>query len=483
VRLPDKGLSREEILARMEDYGAGDLATHGGRTWAYVYDSGLKEAEKMAGEAYLRFLAPNGLDPTVFPSLLRFERDLIALSAAHLGGGKKAVGNFTTGGTESCLLAVKAARDWAKVHRPEITQPEMILPVTAHAAFHKAAAYFGVKKVLVEVDQTTFKADPAKVEAALSPNTILLVASAVSYAHGVIDPIGELGRLAEENRILFHVDGCVGAWLLPYFRRLGAEVPAFDFSVPGVTSISMDFHKYAYCPRGASIVMYRDRELRKHQFFACAEWTGYTIVNPSLLSGRTGGPLAAAWATVNAIGDQGYLELARRMMEAMEKVKKGLGSIPELRILGRPEFSLVAFTSDEINVFELIDEMKDKAWYVQPQFAYSGSRENIHLSISAVSLERVEEMLADLRGSVARVKERAGASFANLEALLSGLDLGALEGEGLGRMLSLVGIQGGRLPERKATINQVLNSLPPKLKERVLIEYFNGLYTQPPEDG
>ena len=479
MRLPDKGLGREEILTRMEEYGADDLATHGGRTWAYVYDSGLKEVEDLAREAYLRFLSPNGLDPTVFPSLVRLERDLIGLAAAHLQGGETAVGSFTSGGTESCLLAVKTARDWARLHRPEIQEPEMILPVTAHAAFHKAAAYFGVGKVLVEVDPETFKADPAAIKAAIGPRTILLVGSAASYAHGVIDPIQEMGRLALEKGLLFHVDGCVGAWLLPFFRRLGAEVPDFDFSVPGVTSISMDFHKYAYCPKGASMIMYRNKELRKPQLFACAEWTGYTVINPTILSSKTGGPLAAAWATINAIGDQGYLEIARRTMSATEKVIKGLGSIPELKVLGRPEFCLVAFTSDTISVFELIDEMKDRAWYVQPQLSFSGSQENIHLSVSAVSLERVEGMLADLKAGVARIKDRPKAGPGDLEALLSNLDPSSLEGEGLSQVLSLAGIQGGRLPERMAVINQLLNSLPAGAKERLLIEYFNELYTQP----
>jgi glutamate/tyrosine decarboxylase-like PLP-dependent enzyme len=259
---------------------------------------------------------------------------------------------------------------------------------------------------------------------------------------------------------------------------LGAKVEAFDFSVPGVTSISMDFHKYAYCPKGASMVMYRDKELRKPQFFACAEWTGYTVINPTILSSKTGGPLAAAWATINAIGDQGYLEIARRTMEATEKIIKGIESIPELKLLGRPEFCLVAFTSDSVSVFELIDEMKDKAWYVQPQLGFSGSQENIHLSVSAVSLERVEAMLADLKSGVARIKDRPAAGPGNLEDLLAGMDLSGLTGEGLSQMLSLAGIQGGKLPERMATINQLLNTLPAGIKERLLIEYFNELYAQ-----
>lgn len=480
MKIPDKGLTKEEITARMEAYAGHDLATHGGRTWAYVYDSGRQEIEQVAHQAYLKFLSPNGLDPTVFPSLVQFENELTAMAAAHLRGGPDCVGSFTSGGTESCMLAVKAARDYYRQRKPEITEPEMILPVTAHAAFHKGAHYLGVKKVLVPVDETTFKADPAAIEAAVTPNTIMIVGSAVSYAHGVIDPIPELGRLALERDLWLHVDGCVGAWLLPYFKRLGAEVPDYDFSVPGVSSMSMDWHKYAYCPKGASVVMYRDRELRKPQFFACASWTGYTVINQTIQSSKTGGPLAAAWATISFVGDDGYLEIARRTFEATQKVIATIEDIPQLRLLGRPEFCLVAFTSDEINVFNIIDEMKERAWYIQPQLGFSGSKENIHLSISSISLDRVDEMLADLRECVARADQAPERGPDPIEQALAGLDFSSLGPESLGQMMSLAGLEGGRLPERMAVINNVMNALPTELKESLLIEFFNDLFVYRP---
>ncbi len=477
MKLPEKGVSREELFARLEAYAARDLDTHGGRTWAYVYDSGRREIEEVAEAAYIKFLWRNALDPTAFPSCVQLENELSAIAAEHLNGGPECVGSFTSGGTESCMLAVKTARDYFRAVKPEITEPEMILPVTAHAAFHKAAHYLGVKKVLVPVDEQTFKADPAAVEAAVTPNTILIVGSAVSYAHGVIDPIAELGRIALEHDLLFHVDACVGGWLLPYFKRLGAPVTDFDFSVPGVSSISMDWHKYAYCPKGASIVLYRNKELRRHQFFACAQWTGYTVINSTIQSSKGGGPVAAAWATINFVGDDGYLEIARRSLEATERIVAAIEEIPELRLLGRPEFCLIAFTSDEVSVFNIIDEMKERAWYVQPQLGFSGSKENIHLSVSAVSLERTEEMLADLRECVALAKERPSEGAAEmLQGVLADLEPGRLDAETLSRMLALAGIQDGTLPERMAEINEILNSLPPELKERLLIEFFNDLF-------
>ena len=477
MKIPQKGIPKEELFRRMEEFGAQDLETHGGRTWAYVYDSGRAEVEQTAREAYLKFLSPNGLDPTVFPSLLRFENELMAMAAAHLSGGEEAVGSFTSGGTESCMLAVKTARDLFREKKPGIKEPEMILPVTAHAAFHKAAHYLCVKPVVVPVDPQTYKADLGAVAAAVNENTILLVGSAVSYAHGVIDPIAELGRLALERDLLLHVDACVGGWMLPYFRRLGAQVTDFDFSVPGVSSISMDFHKYAYCPKGASCVLYRDKELRRHQFFACAGWTGYTVINATIQSSKTGGPLAAAWTTLNAYGDEGYLEIARRTHEATKKVMAGIESIPELRILGRPEFSMVAFTSDQVDVFQIIDEMKERAWYIQPQLGFHGSKENIHLSITGISLDRADAMLADLRECVARAKELGGSGGEPpLAQALAGMDLTSLTPEGLGQLLAMAGISGGALPQRMAAINGILNSLPAPLTEKLLIEYFNDLF-------
>ncbi len=478
MKIPAKGLNPEEIFQQLELIRSHDLETHGGRTWAYVYDHGRREVEEVAKKAYLMFLSENGLDPTAFPSLLHLENELIAVAAAHLGGNSETVGNFTSGGTESIILAVKAARDHYRAIKPQQRRPEMILPVTAHAAFHKAAHYLDVTPVMVAVDPDTFKADLEAVRAAVTPDTIMVVGSAVSYAHGVLDPIESLGRLALEHDLWLHVDACVGGWLLPYFRRLGHPVDAFDLSVPGVSSISMDYHKYAYCPKGASVVLYRNKALRKYQMFACARWTGYTVINTAVQSSKSGGPMAAAWAELHCLGDEGYLEIARRTLEATQSVIAGIEAIPELRILGRPEFCLVAFTSDEINVFQLIDEMRECGWYLQPQLAFESSPPNVHLSITAASLERVEAMLADLRQCVARVK--AAGPLAEAEMLIQAVkqvDFSQVDENALSQMLAMAGISPGGLPDRMALVNEVLNALPPQAREQILITYFNDLFT------
>jgi len=231
----------------------------------------------------------------------------------------------------------------------------------------------------------------------------------------------------------------MGGFILPYFRRLGAPVPDFDFSVPGVTSLSMDLHKYAYTPKGASVVLYRSKELRRHQIFACSRWIGYTMVNNAIQSTKSGGPMAAAWAVLNYIGDEGYLELARKKLDATRRIAQGIKRIDGLRLVADPEMCLLAFTSDTVNVFHIIDEMNERGWYVQPSLAFDNSQENIHLSINASNVNCVDDFLADLRSSV----ETAST------------------------------MSSGR---RMAEINEVLNALPVELRERLLIEFTNELF-------
>jgi glutamate/tyrosine decarboxylase-like PLP-dependent enzyme len=269
----------------------------------------------------------------------------------------------------------------------------------------------------------------------------------------------------------------MGGFLLPYFRRLGAPVPDFDFGVPGVTSISMDLHKYAFAAKGASTILYRTKALRRHQIFACADWTGYTIVNPTVQSAKSVGPLAAAWAVLHFFGDAGYLEIARQVLDATRRIADGIERIPGLRLLGRPDMNLVAFTSDEVSVFHVVDEMKARGWYVQPQLAFADSKENIHLSINPASVRWVEPLLADLRECVERARSLpAGQLAAQLRPLLASLDPATLGDETLGQLLGMAGVQGTALPARMAEINEVLNALPPPVRAQLLTAYLNDLF-------
>jgi len=482
MKISKKGLSKKELFKKLDERRAHDLNWQSGKVFGYVFDPG-KEAMEIGKEVYTKFLTENALDFSVFPSLLNFETELVAIAAEHLNGDENVVGNFTSGGTESIILALKAARDYCRVHKPEIKDPEIILPITAHAAFHKAARYLNVKVVLTSVDDS-FRAIPAEMKKAITPNTILLVGSAPSYAHGVVDPIKEMGKLALENNLLLHTDACVGGFMLPYFKRLGESIPDFDFSVPGVTSISMDLHKYAYTPKGASLVLYRSKDLRKHQIFACSHWTGYTIINNAVQSSRSGGPMAAAWAVLNYIGDDGYMEIARKKLEATRKIVKGVEKIKDLRLMAQPDMCMLSFTSDTISVFHLIDEMNSIGWYIQPALTFENSKHNIHLSINYSNVEWVDDFLVDLEKCVEKVRPiKFGELGAAIQAEFANMSPDEVTDEVFSSMLGAAGIEGTGLPEKMAEINEVLNGLPAPLRERLLIEYINNLFVFQKDKG
>ena len=480
MTLPAVGLPHDEVLTRLAAYRSDDLPARGGRAFAYVYDPGRPDIDALGHEAFASYLDVNGLDPTVFPSLLKLENEVVGIAARHLGGDERTVGSFTSGGTESIMLGVKAARDGAK----HIAQPEMVIPVTAHAAFQKAAHYLGIKVVLTDVDPKTFRADPAAMRAAITDNTVLLVGSAASYAHGVIDPIEELGALALEHGVRLHVDGCIGGWLLPYFRRLGADLPPFDLSVPGVTSMSVDLHKYAYAPKGASVVLFRDQAARRPSYFACADWTGYTIVNATVQSTKSGGPVAAAWSVLQAVGDDGYLELARQTLSAMHRLIDGVDRIAGLRLLGEPDMALIAMASDDpgVDVFAVCDEMAARGWYVQAQLGYRGMPASIHLTVTASADAVVDAMLADLATSVDAARALGSGADPEMLAAVAALDPDDLPDDVLGTLLPLAGLEpGAGLPERMAGINALMEAMPARLRERLLIEFLGMLFT--PELG
>ena len=320
-----------DALTRLREMQSADLPVHGGRTLAYVYDSGLPDIDRIGREAVAAYAGSNGLDPTAFPSLLRMENEVVGMAADLLDAPDTVVGTVTSGGTESVLLAVQTARD----AQPGIARPRMVLPATAHAAFHKAAHYFGVEPVLVPVGPD-LRADPAAMAAAMDERTVLVVASAPSYAHGVVDPVTAIAAAAAERGIRCHVDACIGGWVLPYAARLGRDVPAWTFAVEGVTSISVDLHKYAYAPKGTSVLLHRSPELRRSQFFASAAWPGYTMLNSTMQSTKSGGPLAGAWAVMRSLGDKGYERLARDVFEAVDRICDGIADTKELAVSARP---------------------------------------------------------------------------------------------------------------------------------------------------
>ncbi|MFC4858192.1 pyridoxal phosphate-dependent decarboxylase family protein [Actinophytocola glycyrrhizae] len=466
----------EQVIDELRALRTGDLPTHGGRTLAYVYDSGREGLDDLAARAHALASSANGLDPTAFPSLLRMENEIVAAAAALLGGGPSAVGSVTSGGTESCMLAVHAAR----AARPDVERPKVVLASTAHAAFHKAAHYFGIEAVTVPVDPASFRADPAAMTAAIDDRTVLVVVSAPSYAHGVIDPVPEVAAQAAARGVRCHVDACIGGWVLPYFRALGEPVPDFDLSVPGVTSLSVDLHKYAYCPKGTSVLLHADASLRRSQFFASAAWPGYTMLNSTMQSTRSGGPLAAAWAVLNHLGDEGYRSLAAQALSAVQALRSGIAGIDGLRIQGEPQSTLLSVTADDdgFDVFTVADEMTERGWYLQPQFGFESSPANLHLTVTAANHGGEAGLLADLASAVAAARRSGPVTLpAELTAAIAGLDPAALTAEQFAGLLAMAGLEGSGTPKRMAEINAMLGVASPVLRERLLVEFLGVLYT------
>ncbi|TWV56411.1 aspartate aminotransferase family protein [Streptomyces misionensis] len=480
---PAAGRPADQLLAELRGLRAADAPTRGGRTFAYVYDAGLPDVDELAAAAYGVFATVNGLDPTVFPSVARLENDVVRAVSAVLGV-PGAQGSFTSGGTESILLAVKTARDHARAVRG-VTRPQLVLPSTAHAAFHKAAHYLGLETVVVPVDPLTFRADASAVADSVTDRTALVVASAPSYAHGVVDPVADIAAAAAERGVLCHVDACIGGWFLPFLARAGRPVEPFGLSVPGVTSLSVDLHKYGYADKGASVVLYRDAELRRHQYFAYAGWPGYPVVNPTAQGTKSGGLLAQAWAVLHHLGHDGYTALARRVAQAADRLLPGLRGTDGVRVLGDPAGSLIAFTvlgpagtPDLGLVLHVADEMRERGWYLQPQLSCDGLPPNLHLTLTPATSDRVGPLLADLAESVtaARACEPVTVDPA-LAELAATLDPDTLTPEDVAGFLAFAGLDGDQgLPSRTAPVLALLDALPPRLKERMLTEFIGSLF-------
>lgn len=401
IPFPSKRTPADQVLDRMQKAREQDAPWHEGRVFSLVFFAG-DDVLDLIKEAYTLFISENGLNPAAFPSLRRFEAEVVGIAAGLLGGDAKTAGNMTSGGTESILMAVKTARDWARAERPGIAIPEMVLPVSAHPAFHKAGHYFGVRPVVIPVG-ADYRADVRAAEAAITPSTILLVGSAPAYPYGVVDPIADLGRLAQARGLLCHVDACVGGFFLPFVRRLGYPVPEFDFAVPGVTSLSADLHKYAYAAKGASVILYHSRALRRHQFHVYMDWPGGTYASPTMTGTRPGGAIAAAWAVLHYLGEEGYLSLANEVMSTVRKLREGIGAIHGISILGEPVGSILAIASGSLDVYEVGEEMGRRGWRLDRQQLPP----SLHMTVTPAHTQGIDRFLDDLRRAT-EVVEHAG---------------------------------------------------------------------------
>ncbi len=413
ARLPTRGLEREAVREALRERRAGDADWRSGKTFSLVYFAG-DDVVDVLRDATSELIMENALSPLAFPSLLSLENDVLGILGSLLHG-ETAAGSLTTGGTESILMALKTAREWGRARG--IARPRVLAPLSAHPAFHKAAHYLDVELATIPLG-ADFRADVASARSLLDERTVLVVGSAPSYPQGVVDPIEELAALAKEAGILCHVDACLGGLLLPFAEKLGHPVPAWDFRVEGVTSISADLHKYGYAAKGASAILYRDAELRKHQFYSWSGWPGGLYVSPTMTGTRSGAAIAAAWAVLHYLGEEGYLRLARAVLETSRRLREGIAAIEDFKILGAPVASVFSFTSERHDVYALHRAMAKQGWRLDCQQLPA----SLHLMVTPAHEAVAAQLLADLAACARTLEPGAPQGDAAVYGMLAAMD-------------------------------------------------------------
>lgn len=401
--IPKTPISHDEILKEMEKITSLEESR-----WQEGYVSGGvyhgdKEHIKFLNRIYALQSQSNPLHSDLFPSASKFESEIVAMTANMLGADKtndRICGTVSSGGSESILLAMKTYRDLAREEKG-IRHPEIIAPETAHAAFDKAGDYFKIRVIRTKVDKN-YKADVTAIRKAISRNTIAVIGSAITFPHGVIDPIEELSELAGKRGIGLHVDACLGGFILPWADKLGYDVPLIDFRLPGVTSISADTHKYGYAAKGTSVILYRSQELRRYQYFTATDWPGGLYLSPTFAGSRSGALSAVCWAAMVSMGEKGYLQSAGKILETGAQIKKGIEEIEELYILGDPLW-VIAFTSHNLDIYQILDYMTRKNWNLNG--LHKPSCIHICVTLRHTQTGIAGKFLADLKMAVKQVKE------------------------------------------------------------------------------
>ncbi len=413
---PTSGRPVDEVIADLKRKRENDVRWQDGKAFGMVYNGG-PSVHEVAEKAAALYLHENALNTKAFPSLGQIQSETVGWTANLLHGPETTSGFLTSGGTESILCAVLAARERAE-HERGITAPEIVLAESAHAAFHKGAHLFGLKvnKVKVKEDWT---ADVDAMANAVNDNTVLIVGSAPQYPQGVVDPIQDIAKLASEANANCHVDACMGGFVLPFVEMLGREVPVWDFRVEGVTSISADIHKLGYSPKGVSVIMHRTKELRKYQTFVFQDWLGGFYASPNLQGTRSGLPMAAAWAVIQHLGIEGYKALTQQTLENADQIRAGIKALDGIRVLGDGAYHLIALASDPnsdnpIDVFALGDALLERGWFHDRQ----GPPDTLHSTVSNSNTGVVDAYLSDLAECVDLVRgKQAGDRSTNYATL------------------------------------------------------------------
>jgi glutamate/tyrosine decarboxylase-like PLP-dependent enzyme len=400
--LGQHGRSVEDVMAELTEKRKDDVRWQDGRAFGMVYDGG-PSVHEVAEQAAALYLHENALNTKAFPSLRQIQSEVVAWTGELLNGPDTTSGFMTSGGTESILCAVKAARERARAERG-ITEPEIIVAASTHAAFHKGAHLFGLKlhKAPVKDDWT---ADVDAMADFVTENTVLIVGSAPQYPQGVVDDIPRIAALAEAANANCHVDACMGGFVLPFAERLGRDVPVWDFRVSGVTSISADIHKLGYAPKGASVILHRTKELRRYQTFVFDDWLGGFYASPNLQGTRSGLPMATAWAVMQHLGVDGYVELTKATLDNADRMRAGIRSIDGIRILGDGDFHLIAMANDPedpepLDMFALGDALERRGWFHDRQ----KPPDSLHSTVSNSNTGVIDDYLEALGDAVNEVR-------------------------------------------------------------------------------
>jgi sphinganine-1-phosphate aldolase len=404
TRLPDEGRSREDILNEMKEF-----AEHETERWSKGYASGAvyhgdREHIDFLSDVYKLHSQSNPLHVDLWPSAIKFESEIVAMTGSMFSSDKtddEIVGTVSSGGSESIMLAMKSYRDKAEAERG-VTAPNMVVPITAHAAFDKASQYFKIEQRKIPFGDD-YKADVEAAKELIDDNTVVIAGSAPSFPHGVIDPIEQLSELARERGIGFHTDACLGGFVLPWAERLGYDVPPFDFRLPGVTSISADTHKFGYAAKGTSVILYRGPELRHYQYFTTTDWPGGLYSSPSFAGSRPGALSATCWAAMLSMGEQGYLDATKKILEAAATIREGIDAIPELEVMGDPLYN-IAFKSDDLDIYRVLDAMSERGWSLNG--LHKPSCVHICVTLRQAQPGVAERFVSDLKESVAEVRDQ-----------------------------------------------------------------------------
>ncbi|KAL3877655.1 hypothetical protein ACJMK2_035330 [Sinanodonta woodiana] len=399
LHLPKKGLTADDIRRELQNYHSMVHTDWSKGSVSGAVYSGDPDLTRVLTETYGTFAWTNPLHPDLFPDVRKMEAEIVRMCCSLFHGGPETCGTMTSGGTESILLACLGYRNRAR--EKGIKFPEIIVPVTVHAAFDKAASIFHMKITHIKIDPKTMMVDVKAMRRAINKNTCLLVGSAPHFPHGIIDPMEEIGKLGLKYDIPVHTDCCLGGFLIPFMEKAGFSIPPVDFRIPGITSISADTHKYGFAPKGSSVIMYLNRNYRKYQWFIQTDWPGGVYASPTLAGSRAGAIIAACWAAMMYMGEDGYVESTKKIISTTRYIVQELRKIPGIEVLGEPLMSLVAISSTSFNIFRLSDALSERKWMLNPlQFPSS-----VHLCVTLLHtkqgvadrfIKEVREITAEL---------------------------------------------------------------------------------------